>query len=58
MQETYPKYRHIAPEILRQKNAMKRNEKWQKMAKNKEYRKNQIVSAFVHHEEIIYNYLI
>ena len=37
---------------------MKRNEKDQKTPKNKEYRNNQIVSAFVHQEEIIDNYLI
>ena len=37
---------------------MKRNEKDQKTPKNKEYRNNQIVSAFVHQEEILDNYLI
>ena len=40
------------------KNAMKRNEKCQKTSKNKEYRNNRIVSAFVHHEEIPDKYLI
>jgi len=37
---------------------MKRNEKCQKPPKNKEYRNNQIVSAFVHQEETLDNYLI
>lgn len=37
---------------------MKRNEKYQKTPKNKGYRNNQIVSAFVHQEEIFDNYLI
>ncbi len=37
---------------------MKRIEKCQKMPKNKEYRNNQIVSAFVHHEVILDKYLI
>ena len=37
---------------------MKRNEKCQKTPKNKEYRNNWIVSAFVHHEEILGKYLI
>ncbi len=37
---------------------MKRNEKCQKKQKNKEYRNNQIVSAFVHHKEILHKYLI
>ena len=37
---------------------MKRNEKCQKTPKNEEYRHNQIVSAFVHQEDILDNYLI
>ncbi len=37
---------------------MKRIEKCQKTLKNKEYRNNQIVSVFLHHEEIIDKYLI
>ena len=37
---------------------MKRNEKCQKTSKNKEYRHNQIVSVFVHHEDIRDNHMI
>jgi hypothetical protein len=37
---------------------VKRNEICQKTLKNKEYCRNQIVSAFVHHVKILNKYLI
>jgi hypothetical protein len=40
------------------KNVMKRNEKYQKTPKNKEYRYKRIVSVFVHYEENQNKYLI
>jgi len=58
MQKAYLNFSEISQWIMGQKNIMKRNEKHQKPTKNKGYRSNHIVSAFVHQEEIFNNCLI